>query len=751
LRASNLKKAIVKMATIGWTAAKARPAMAELTWFSISPPRDVDLPAVTAAIRSLASRPRLGMPPTTPIVVVELWSLGGELQWLLGVDPVLANQLPTQLQAHIPRLALTWQAKPERPHVAIGTTIHTVGMAAPLRTDVAGAISAELYGCLTQLHQTETVVLQWILGPAQPRAHLPESFDFLAALGIREKRKPDTTMQRLFRQKAAEPLFAAVGRIGAMAAHPGREHALIQRIGGALKLANAEHAGFRLSPFDGGHAQRLVQASSPAAWTCVLSASEIASVLGWPVQADVSDDLPLAGGHVSLVPQGLLAATSPADGRSLGESLHPSQRGQQVIMPVRSGAYHLHVIGPTGSGKSTLLTHLILADITAGRGALVMEPRGDLVQDVLARIPADRRDDVVVVDPADQVHGVVGVNILAGPRETAERRADELVGLLSAMHGSNWGPRTADVAFHAILSASRMPDGTLPDVVALLTNSAFRRRALAMVSDPLTLGPWWAAFDGLSDGERSQHIAPLLNKLRGFLSRDVIRQMLGQPQSAFNFDDLFVKRRIVLINLNRGLLGGPTANLLGALFLSSAWAALQRRASLAQDKRHVVGLYVDELQDYVGLTGSLDFGDALAQSRGLGGAWTLSHQNLGQLSGVLESAMVANARSRISFRPSTSDAKALAAMFGRLTAEDLLRLNAYKAVAQIHVDGRPSVPFGIRTNPLDRWTTDPAVLRQASASTYGADGAAVDQALTDRWHGQKASDSPIGTRPRRRT
>jgi hypothetical protein len=320
------------------------------------------------------------------------------------------------------------------------------------------------------------------------------------------------------------------------------------------------------------------------------------------------------------------------------------------------------------------------------------------------------------------------------------------------MAGSNWGPRTADVALHAILTAARLPDGMLPDVVQLLTNPGFRRKVLAQVADPLVLGPWWAGFEALSDGERSQYIAPLLNKLRSFLSRDVLRWMTGQSSPAFGFDDLFSKRRIVLVNLNRGLLGGPVSNLLGALVLSQAWAALQRRSAIPRERRHVVGLYVDEFQSYVDVTGGLDFGDLLAQARGLGGAVTIAHQNFSQISNTLRAAVVANARSRISFHPSADDAKPLAAAFGsRLTADDLLRLGAYEAVAQVHLHGQPTQPFAVRTLPLEPWTSNPDDLRQRSARRYGMDGAAVDQALANRWHGSGGSaQGPIGAMPRKR-
>ncbi len=625
---------------------------------------------------------------------------------------------------------------------------------------MAGEVSAELTSTLSRLGSDETVVLQWIVGPSQSRVVSPTKIELAKALGFRPGHGPvpTSTTERLFREKTSEPLFAVHGRIAAKSAGTSRASAIVRMLGSALKLTNSEHASLRIGRANSGTAERLHEvARPPFSWSCILSAKEVAAVLGWPVQEEVPDHLPTTGGHMNMVPSQLLGAEPDGDGqtieRVIGASLHPSERGQLVTMPVGSSQHHLHVIGPTGSGKSTLLAHLIQADVAAGRGILVLEPRGDLIEDVLCRIPAHRRDDVVVIDPADTAHGVVGLNVLAGPRETAERRADELVGLLAAMAGSNWGPRTADVGLHAVLTAARLPDGTLPDVVQLLTNPGFRRRVLAQVGDPLVLSPWWSSFEALSDGERSQHIAPLLNKLRAFLSRDVLRQVTGQSQPAFSFDDLFAKRRIVLVNVNRGLLGGPVSNLLGALVLGQVWSALQRRSAQPREQRKTVGLYVDEFQDYVDVIGGLDFGDALAQSRGLGGAWTLAHQHFAQLSTGLRAAVVANARSRITFRPGTDDAKPLAAAFGsQIVAEDLLRLGAYEAVAQVHLDGRATQPFAVRTLPLGPWMSKPDEVRRISVEHYGRNGAEVDKTLAERWHGTGGGspEEPIGARPRRR-
>jgi hypothetical protein len=417
-------------------------------------------------------------------------------------------------------------------------------------------------------------------------------------------------------------------------------------------------------------------------------------------------------------------------------------------MPVASANHHLFVTGPTGSGKSNELAQMILSDAAAGYGVLVIEPRGDLIEDVLRRLPAHRQADVVVIDPADDDQ--VGFNPLGGPVRQAEQRADELVGLFRTLFGTAIGPRSADVLFHALLTAARLPDGTLADVPILLSSSGpFRRQALAKVGDPLVLDRWWSWFDGLSSGEQQQITAPINNKLRAFLARQPIRRMLSQPHPKFSFDELFqVRPRVVLVNLNAGIIGPEASRLLGALLLSAGWAAAQRRATLPRSQRFPVMLVVDEFADYVG---ALDFGELLAKSRGLGLSITAAAQNLRQLNPHLNAAVTANARSRLSFRPSQDDAGPLAAVFGDpVTPDDLLRLGAFQACARLLADSAMTPPFALQTLPLTAPTVDPAALRQRSRERYAANGPELDAALVRRWRGddQVPPDGPVGTHRR---
>jgi hypothetical protein len=442
-------------------------------------------------------------------------------------------------------------------------------------------------------------------------------------------------------------------------------------------------------------------------------------------------------------------AGSTTTNRILGASLHPADKGQWVRVPDSTNSVHWHVTGTTGTGKSTMLANWARADIAAGKSVFVMEPRGDLIRDILAGIPDGRRDDVVVISPGDS--RPVGINPLHGAADQAERRADELLHLFEHWFGSGVGPRSRDILLHCLIALARSADGTLADLVPLLTQRQFRKRLLGEVGDPLTLNPFFAWYEGLSEASRDAAVSPVLNKARALLTPTATRRLLGQAEPKFGLEDLFAKRRVVLVNLNAGVLGSDTAEFVAGLVLSLLWNGIQRRAAVPPGNRHQVAITVDEAANYLRLP--VDLGDVLAQSRATGAAWVIANQHLDQLPTRLEAGFLANARSRLAFRPSVTDMKRLAATLGGgITPDDLEQLGAFEACARMVVDNTAAPPFSVRTLPLPPDTSDPDKLLAHSRERYGVNGQELDRIHTERWHGEAATPpAPIGVKRRRQT
>lgn len=716
-------------------------------WCEVVLPRGMSQDDVTAVVRVLTGRPRLGALQLQPPVVFELWLHPERSHWLVGMDARIADRLPGEFRAQCPGLTFVSVDDPQRPVPVAGRELRTRSLTYPVRVDMAAGVTAALLRIREDLHGSEAVVVQFVVGPGHVfSTDYPQRPTPLDLLGITVPAKPNADDRRAWRHKLDEPLFGIRGRTGAVGANRRRAAELTRPVFSALALTNDRHGRVQVSAQSGRVAAQITKVRGRArTWSSIVNAAELAALIGWSI-GDL--DIPGTGGRFAPAPSKLLVK-SPTNttGRILGTSLHPADGGKLVRVPVATSRHHTVTTGPTGSGKSTLLAEMARADVAAGRALFVMEPRGDLVQDILAGIGEKRRDDVVVIEPG--ATRSVGINPLQGPRDDAERRADQLVHLFESWFGSNIGPRSRDILLHCLIALARLPDGTIADTPILLTQPRFRREVLARVSDPLVLAPFFAWYEQLSDAERGQAISPVLNKLRVLLSPSATRRLLGQGAPRFDLTDLFVKRRIVLINLNAGVLGPDNANFIGSLVLAELWWAIQRRATIAPERRHVTMVMVDEVQNYLG---SMDFGDALAQSRGLGVSWTLAHQHLDQLSPSLQASFLTNARSRVVFRP-TKDARPLAeALGGGLMADDLERLQGFEAGCRLLLDSTLSKPFAVHTRPLGAAISDPEELRRASQDRYGVDGTELDKALAQRWHGAaNQPDTPIGVKRRRTT
>ncbi|WP_405861042.1 hypothetical protein OG407_24005 [Streptomyces sp. NBC_01515] len=726
------------------------PDHSGLTWFEVHFPHELSVAQVVRALQPLAYRPLLGWFKRTPAIVLETrGSSGGEVRWLVGVDQQISGELPSQLRAQLPELVLIPLDHPGRPTMRFASDVGLSNPLQPLRTDMAASVTAGLLEIMNALREGESAVVQWVIGPTQSRRSRPEPFNVVRALGLVAVAKETGDDRRLWKQKAAEPLFAVRGRIGARTPDPRQSYAIVRMLGEAIQLTGAEHAELRVQRPTVRDAHQLDQVAL-SGWSAVLNVAELAAVIGWPVDGAASTRT-AHGRQYPAPPQ----ITVPVEQRHqpqvrvLGAGLHPSQRDLLVTLPTESALHHLHVVGPTGSGKSTLLAQLLRADVHARRSVFVLEPRGDLVEEVLAGVPAERREDVVVIEPGASGE-VVGFNPLAGSTEDAEQRADHLLHLFRELYGTSLGPRSADVLMHALVALARSDQSTLADLPVILTNAAFRRRVLAQVNDPLVLAPFFSWYDGLSGAERQQVIAPVLNKTRAFLSRTAIRRLLGQATPRFGLDELFYRPRIVLVNLNTGVIGSETSQMIGALLVTQLWQAMQRRALMPSTHRQPAMVVIDEVQNYLRLP--VDLGDMFAQARGLGVGLTVAHQHMAQLSPKMRAGLIANARNRVVFRPSSEDGSVLASVLGGgLVADDLALLGAHEAYAEVLVNRRPSEPFLIRTRQPDAQPlSDPADLRRQSAARYGVDGAQLDATLRQRWQGNDQSpDGLIGQQPRR--
>ncbi len=599
----------------------------------------------------------------------------------------------------------------------------------PLRTDQSEATVAGLLATLQPRRSGEFSVIQWTIAPApsgrlRGNVPLPSLLAELTLGGARVQASLPIEQARAEREKRSEPLMHAVCRLGTRARTPGREAQLLRRMIGAFHAGNAPSVSFRVRWLPVGVVARRIAQRRGRGWTSLLNAKEVAAFVGIPTGAPQLPGLTL-GSARQLAPSSDL----PRRGRVLGRSTFPGAE-RQLALSVPDSLRHLHVIGPTGVGKSTLLLNLIAGDMAAGRTVVVVDPKGDLVADVLERVPDDRVGDVILLDPTDATRPV-GLNLLGGAAESPELVTDQVVSVFHHLYSAFWGPRTDDILRAALLTLAAEPGMTLVEVPLLLTDEGFRRRMVAAVDDPVALEPFWAWYEAMSPAERAQAIGPVLNKLRTFLLRRRLRNVIGQAQSTFELERVLSERKILLVSLAKGLLGEDAAALLGSAVLARLWQAVQGRAALPVSARTPVFCYVDEFQDYLNLPTSL--ADVLAQARAYGFGLTLAHQHLGQLPPLVRTAVLANARSKVVFQTSASDAQTLAREFApHLEATDLQSLGPWEAVVGAAAGNRVLPPASLVTLPPGEPTGQGSIARALSRQRYGRDRTDVEQAMRER-------------------
>ncbi len=427
----------------------------------------------------------------------------------------------------------------------------------------------------------------------------------------------------------------------------------------------------------------------------------------------------MAGAREVAPPPGL-----PAHGKPLGLSAS----GGKVNLSVPDARRHIHVLGPTGVGKSTLIARLVLADFDAGRGAVVIDPKGDLVEDLLARIPAGRENDVDLLDPLDEAPP--GLNVLDSPDR--DLGVDQLVGIFRRVFDRYWGPRTDDILRAAVLTlTTASPTSTLADIPRLLTDRAWQAKLAAEIDDPV-LGPFWEWYGEMSDPLRAQASGPLLNKLRAFLLRRPVRAIVGQPTTTLDVPRAINEGRLLLAKLPKGTLGEDTSRLLGSFLFARVWQAALARAAVAPEQRRDASCYVDEVHNYLNLP--TPFEDVLAEARSYRLSLCLAHQHLAQLPRDLREAIGANARSKVYFQLSRDDAQALEReVRPELSAHDLANLPVYTAAARLCNDGQPGPAFTLSTENLPPGVPEQAQAVRASARRrYGLSREQIEAQLAAR-------------------
>ncbi len=649
----------------------------------------------------------------------EIVSVNSRIHFFVGLPTYMQTYVESQLTAHYPKLLLT--AAPDYathffslPHATAQLTL-TNSYYYPLKTykDAKDLDAmASLLGQLAKLPVGEAVAIQFRAEPAGVGWQQ-------AAAGVIARGVPDVTSTtgrmkahphaRLIETKISEVGFTTAIRVVAVGAQEARAKELLNSVAGTFgvftlgegnALALTEPAFWQKKKLEQGFVER---SGRVAPRHQVLNASELASLWHPPgLTLSMIKNISWGAQLTGEAPENLPIATDDEEAKKhINFFARTEHKNRTVTFGVQKEdrRKHVYVVGKTGTGKSTMIANMAINDMKNGEGVAVVDPHGDLCDILLDYVPSNRINDVAYLDPAD-IEYPFHLNPLE-VKNTAYRElvSSGIVSIFYKLYHLSWGPRLEYILRNTILTLLNVPDSTLLQVPELLTNENYRLKIVGSMQDRVLKNFWINEFAKMSPQMRSEAVSPILNKVGQFLSSQTIRNIVGNPTSTVDLEDMMNQGKIVIVNLSQGKLGEDSSALLGAMIITKMQLAAMNRVYLAESERRDFYLYVDEFQNFA----TTSFIKILSEARKYRLDLTLANQYIGQIDEDVQKAIFGNAGSIVSFSVGATDARILAKEFGlKYKEEELVGLGNYEVICKLSIDNQTSSPFSAHTLPLPK-------------------------------------------------
>ena len=358
---------------------------------------------------------------------------------------------------------------------------------------------------------------------------------------------------------------------------------------------------------------------------------------------------------------------------------------------------HIWCIGKTGTGKSTLIANMAIDDLKKGRGLMVIDPHGDLVETLLDYIPASRINDTIYFNPVDKNYPISINPLEVTNKEEAELVVSGLMAIFTKVWANVWSARMEYILRNSFMTLAEVENSTLEDVLKLLSNQSYRNRVLAKVNDTTLTHFWKEEFDKMPERLQKEAISPIQNKVGQFVTSPMIRRIISKPKSSIKIDDIMNEGKILLVNLSQGKLGEDNSSLLGAMLITKIQVAAMHRVDIPQAQRRDFYLYVDEFQNFA----TDSFIKILSEARKYRLSLMLANQYMAQIPEDVQKAILGNAGTIITFTAGADDAQIIHKEFAEVFSQnDLVNLTKYQIATKLMVDGHSSRPFLAHTLPL---------------------------------------------------
>jgi hypothetical protein len=555
----------------------------------------------------------------------------------------------------------------------------------------------------------------------------------------REREKvPDAVLLEHLKNKLATPLFAVNLRVVASASDRARAETIRHGLESAFN--QFEEGGgnrFGFVGASGGRQDALVRAFTFRLFagdeSMTLNAAELTTVVHFPA-SELRSATQLKRSKAGSAPAPL---SVPTEGIVLGLNRH-REATKEIRFAPDDRLRHFYCIGQTGTGKTTLLKNMIVQDIARGEGVCMIDPHGTDIGDILANVPRERFDDVIYFDPAYTARPMA-LNMLEYDPAYPEQKTfvvNELLAIFSKLFDMKvaGGPMFEQYFRNAALLVMEDPGSgsTLVDLSRVLAEKSYRELKLSRSKNPIVV-QFWREVAEKAGGEASlQNIVPYItSKFDVFLTNDIMRPVIAQEHSSFNFRRVMDEKKILLVNLSKGRLGDINANLIGLILVGKILMAALSRVDAPRDSLPPFYLYIDEFQNIT--TDSIS--SILSEARKYGLSLNVAHQFIKQLDEKIKDSVFGNVGSICAFRTSAEDAEVLEKQFEPVFgANDIMNIDNRNAYLRLLIHGRPEKPFNIETLPPAKG--DLAVAEELKALSYerfGRDRAEVEAEVMRRY------------------
>ncbi|MEI6477961.1 MAG: hypothetical protein WCO52_03155 [bacterium] len=474
----------------------------------------------------------------------------------------------------------------------------------------------------------------------------------------------------------------------------------------------------------------------------ILNTEELASIFHFPNRVLDTPNIHWLGARRLSPPNNI-----PKSGLLLGYSAF---RGTEipVYMNYPDRSRHFYMIGKTGVGKTVMFQNMILQDIRAGHGVCYMDPNGDAVEWILKHIPKERAEDVILFDPSDTARPMAFNLLEFDPRYPEQKTMviNEMISIFDKLYDlkATGGPMFEQYMRNAMMLVMDDPDSgsTLMEIPKVLADAEFRKLKLSKTRNQVVIDFWVNEAEKAGGEAALANIVPYItSKLTQFTTNDIMRPIIGQQNSAFNFREAMDSKKILLVTLPKGLLGDINAQLLGMIISGKIQIAAFSRQNQSEAERVPFYLYVDEFQNFTSKT----FATILSEARKYQLSLNITNQFVEQLDEDTRNAVIGNVGTMLTWRIGASDAEFFKKEFDPLEIEDMVNTEKYNYYIKMLIDGSPSKPFNAAAYPPDPNENVQVgeAIKQLSRLKYGRDRELVESEIRLRSKGLSAPVAPV--------